>query len=119
MFGISLFLAAQIVSTQYTIAHVNIVDVRRGRIVADRTVYIENGRISRITKARPTQSPSTIDGRGKFLIPGLWDAYTYVLDGTAKGLPVLDLLVAYGVTDVRVVASEMSVPDQVAIRERI
>lgn len=119
MFGISLLLASLLVDTRHTIAHVNIVDVKRGRILEDRSVYIDNGRISRITKKAPPRSAEVIDGRGKFLIPGLWDAYTYALDGTAKGLPVLDLLVAYGVTDVRVVASEMAVPDQVATRERI
>jgi hypothetical protein len=119
MFAILLLLSSLLVGTSHTIAHVNIVDVKRGRILEDRSVYIDNGRISRITKKAPRQSATVIDGRGKFLIPGLWDTYTYALDGTAKGLPVLDLLVAYGVTDVRVVASEMPVADQVATRERI
>jgi imidazolonepropionase-like amidohydrolase len=45
-----------------------------------------------------------IDGRGKFLIPGLWDMHVHV--AMPGGRNVLPLYIANGVTGVRDMASD-------------
>jgi imidazolonepropionase-like amidohydrolase len=64
------------------------------------TVIISGNRISNIVEGMPDLAGSheVVDGKGKFLIPGLWDMHThlaYVGDVTCTAL------VAYGVTSVR------------------
>ncbi len=73
-----------------------------GRVSQAQTVEVENDRIAYVGPARDgtTQVPARrIDGRGKFLIPGLWDAHVHTL----RLAPQLQfpLLIANGVTSVR------------------
>jgi len=89
------------------IAHVTIVDVKTGSLLGDRDVDVDGGRI---TAVRPSGSPGAktarvVDGRGKFLIPGLWDCHIHLSWTTDSALP---LLIALGVTDVRDVGSSFS-----------
>jgi imidazolonepropionase-like amidohydrolase len=69
--------------------------------VAGRTVLVENGVITAVGASASMNLPpdtKVIDGRGKFLVPGLWDAHVHL--GTF-GESALPLLVAEGVTSVR------------------
>lgn len=73
-----------------------------GRVSAAQSVEIENDRITYVGPARDRTTPvpaRRIDGRGKFLIPGLWDAHVHTL----RLAPQLQfpLLIANGVTSVR------------------
>ena len=91
--------------------HVNVVDVRDGRVLADRTVIIEQGRITATAPADSLASPTgatLVDGRGKYLIPGLWDMHVHAAwPGIA---PVFaPLFVANGVTGVREMYGAMDV----------
>jgi imidazolonepropionase-like amidohydrolase len=84
------------------IAGVSIVDVRSGLAIPERNVVIEGGRIVSIGTDGATAMPAgslIVDGRGKFLLPALWDMHTHVLAFS----PLLDLplYVAFGVTNVR------------------
>ena len=85
------------------IQHVNIVDVRAGRVLEDRTVVIENGRITQVNPARHAKTPAgatIIDGRSRYLIPGLWDMHVHAAwPGIAQVFA--PLFVANGVTGVR------------------
>lgn len=69
---------------------------------ADHTVLIEGNRISRVGPSRsvsPPRGARIVPGRGKFLIPGLWDMHVH-LDIPA-GREMLALYVLLGVTGVR------------------
>src|SRR5688572_22002166 len=85
------------------IQHVNIVDVRAGRVLEDRTVVIENGRITQVNPARHAKTPAgatIIDGRSRYLIPGLWDMHVHAAwPGIAQVFA--PLFIANGVTGVR------------------
>ena len=68
---------------------------------ADMTVVVRGGRITAVesaTSAQPPEGAAVIDGRGKFLIPGLWDMHVHLAKAGAGSLP---LIVANGVTSVR------------------
>ena len=86
----------------YSLNHVNIVNIISGDISRDMTVLIEKGRIVEILPSNQYQPRSNyfdISAGGKYLIPGLWDMHTHSL----KLSPQLHhpLFLRYGVTSIR------------------
>lgn len=81
------------------VAGVTVIDTINGRAVPGQTVTIRNGTIVSVTAVDgQLQGAQRIDGRGKFLIPGLWDMHTHhQMTGEAS----LPLYVANGVTGTR------------------
>lgn len=94
-------------STPVAITHVTVIDVVRGRRLADRTVLIRGKQIARVAPAAAARVPAgsrVVDGRGRYLIPGLWDMHVhYFAEDRSEVLPLyfLELSVANGVTGVR------------------
>jgi imidazolonepropionase-like amidohydrolase len=81
------------------ITHVAVVNTVTGTLQRDATVVIDGTRIVSVGRtAKPPAGSSIVDGRGKFLIPGLWDMHAHLSWTTASALP---LLIATGVTGVR------------------
>src|SRR6266699_4741176 len=63
------------------IAHVAVVDVIAGRVQPDMTVEIRGRTIAAMSADRTVRIPrraTVIDGRGKYLIPGLWDLHVHL-----------------------------------------
>ena len=84
------------------IVGVNVVDVRSGTVLPDRTVIVEQGRIRAVGTGIPLpRGARVIDGRGggKYLMPALWDMHAHVY--AISPLLDLPLYIAYGVTNVR------------------
>ncbi len=82
------------------ITHVTVIGGSAPKPAADQTVLISGDRISAVGKADKVPIPAgarTVDGSGKFLIPGLWDMHVH---GT--GIPHFsELYIANGVTGIR------------------
>ena len=93
------------------IVDVTVINPRARSVLPHRTVIVERDRIVTIQpSSRTPLAPGTrlIDGRQKFLIPGLWDAHVHL---TKAGVLSLPLFVANGVTGVRDMGSDF---DEVA-----
>ncbi len=70
--------AAEPVSGDALIVHVNVIDTFHGTVLPDQSVLIKGDRILAIgQRAEDYTAPLVIDGRDKFLIPGLWDMHTH------------------------------------------
>jgi imidazolonepropionase-like amidohydrolase len=96
-------LRAQASQPTLALQHVNVVDVRAGRVLADQTVIVEGKRITNIGPAnsiRPPAGANIINGNTKFLIPGLWDMHVHAAWAGLDSI-FAPLFVANGVTDVR------------------
>lgn len=95
------------------ITHVTVIDTAGGPARPDMTVVVESGRISRVAPAAAAKIPEgarTIDGTGRFLIPGLWDMHIHAFfgDWVPGGREVtLPLFIANGVTGVRDMGSDL------------
>src|SRR5258706_1380004 len=88
--------------SKIAIIHVSVIDVRAGTIKPDMTVLIQGDRITEVRPSKNNESLSgkdiqVIDGRDKFLLPGLWDMHVHT-DGEDR---VLHFLLANGITGVR------------------
>jgi hypothetical protein len=89
------------------ISNVNVVDVEGSRILPSRTVVILDGCIVSVgTRAPAGRAVQRIDGQGKYLIPGLWDARTHALATAAEERIALPLYVAQGITSIRSTATQ-------------
>ncbi len=88
------------------ITNVNIADVNTGKILKNKTLAIDNNRISAIYDNEIVSSESTIviDGKGKYLIPGLWDMHAHYKWSHVDLDP---LLIANGITGIREMWGDM------------
>ena len=87
-------------STDYAIAHVNIVDAEAAIVLLDQTIVLHGNTISKVVASKDLKPPASlkvIDGSGKFVIPGLWDMHVHFRDATRD----LKMDVANGVLGVR------------------
>ena len=95
--------------------NVTVVDVRTGKLKPDQTVILERHRIFSIRPSKSAKYPPDADrvnGKGGYLIPGLWDMHVHLVFGDwfpdAKDIS-LPLFIANGVTSVRDMGSELDV----------
>jgi imidazolonepropionase-like amidohydrolase len=103
--------AAAEAAAPIAITHVTIIDTRGGPSSPDRTVVVSGDRITSVDDSgasTPPKAARLIDGRGKYLIPGLWDMHVHMfLQGADVGdVPPnirrhFSLFLANGVTGVR------------------
>jgi imidazolonepropionase-like amidohydrolase len=95
------------------LTNISVIDVQTGATRPAQTIIIEGNRIVAISSAASARIPAgarTVEGRGKFVIPGLWDMHVHA---TGPGLDklFLPMLVANGVTGVRDMFSRLSFYD--------
>lgn len=79
-----------------------VIDIERGVPLPNRTVIIEQGRITTVAPEGSVRVPAhaaRIDARGLHLMPALWDMHAHV--HAVSPLLDLPLYIAYGVTNVR------------------
>jgi hypothetical protein len=82
------------------ISHLTIIDATGAPARKDQTVLLEGERIKQIGPSESSHPPRTaqlVDGRGLYLIPGLWDMHVHVWDADLA----FPLFLANGVTGVR------------------
>lgn len=95
-------------SPSIVIENVTVINVDTGARWPDQTVMVTGNRIGAVGQAASVQRPGArvVDGRGKFLIPGLWDTHVHALfNGFDRAMPYL---AAIGVTSVRDMASSFA-----------
>lgn len=100
------------------IRNVTVIDVEHARTVAGQAVVLRGrdivavGADARI--ARAWRVARTIDGKHRFLIPGLWDMHVHFGGGSElieENKALLPLYVAHGITTIRDASGDL--PDQV------
>jgi len=89
------------------LTHANVVDVEQGRVLKNKTVVIDKGIIREIVdagEAKKYNAATTLEAKGKYLIPGLWDNHVHLRGGAAletETRNLLPLFIANGITTVR------------------
>ncbi|MDX2048256.1 MAG: amidohydrolase family protein [Chitinophagaceae bacterium] len=98
LFLLSCLLCTFSFSQSLLIENISIIDTEKGKLIKNVHVLIKDSVIVNISskKIQPV-SVKTIDGSGKYLIPGLWDMHTHIWSDEFY----FPLLIANGVTGVR------------------
>jgi imidazolonepropionase-like amidohydrolase len=95
------------------IVHVTVIDIETGKETQDQTVIIAGDRISELQdskSAKPLANAKVVEGRGKFLIPGLWDMHVHAV--FAERLDsMFPMFVANGVLGIRDMGTSMPLAD--------
>ncbi len=97
--------------------NVNLIDGTGSPAQPDMTVIVQEGRIVAVGKASQVavqNGTSIVNGRDKYLIPGLWDMHVHL---SKIGETALPLFIANGVTSVRDMGSDLD--EVIAWREEI
>lgn len=104
----------------YAFTNVNVIPMDSERVIADQTVIVRDGRITAVGPAASTAVPAgatTIDGTGRFLMPGLAEMHGHIPGANASmAEDVLFMYVAAGATTVRGMQGH---PSQLELRERV
>src|SRR5689334_21165975 len=99
--------------------NVNVVPFDRERILEGQTVIVRDGRIAQIGPANNVKVPAgalKIDGRGKYLMPGLADMHVHLSAQPDLAGQQLQLFLANGVTTVR---NMIGKPEHLLLRDRV
>jgi imidazolonepropionase-like amidohydrolase len=65
-------------SEELIVRNVTVIDGSGGPPMANAEVAVENGRFSAIRPSGTASAPNIVDGRGGFLLPGLWEGHTHL-----------------------------------------
>ncbi len=94
------------------IRNVTVVNVLAGKLRPHTTVVIVGRRITQVGPAATVAAPKgakVIDGRGRYLIPGLWDMHSHSLWSLEAMRSFLPLYVSQGVTGIRDMGGTLAV----------
>ncbi|HEV7904154.1 MAG TPA: amidohydrolase family protein [Pyrinomonadaceae bacterium] len=101
---------------------VNVIPMDRERVLTDQTVIVRDGVIAEIGDSRKVRVPrdaQRIDGRGKFLIPGLTDMHVHLFTDDeypdALAEDEFKIMLAQGVTTIRLMTGT---PEQLVLRAK-
>ncbi|MDP3774258.1 MAG: amidohydrolase family protein [Gemmatimonadales bacterium] len=112
---------AQEPPTVVAFTNVNVVPMDRERVLANQTVVVRDGRIAEIGPAARVRVPDDalrIDGRGRYLVPGVAEMHAHIPGGNASPAwveRVLFLYLANGVTTIR---GMLGGPSHLTLRDR-
>ena len=120
-------LTASVVSAQEPVTafeNVTVVPLDRDGSVANQTVVVRGEKIVSVGPSARAQVPSAatrIDGRGKFLMPGLAEMHAHVVgpqnpNHEAVNRDIMFLYVANGITSIRAM---LGAPNQLPLREQL
>jgi imidazolonepropionase-like amidohydrolase len=101
-----LWSALPLAAASIAVQDVTVIDIASGTPRPHMTVVVDEGKISRVGPAASIQIPASariVAGKGKFLIPGLWDMHVHLF--YKQYLP---LFIAFGVTGVQDMGSDFS-----------
>lgn len=100
------------------IRHVSVIDVEHGRANADQAVVLRGPDIVAVgpdkSIVKVWRTNGTIEGKGRFLIPALWDMHVHFGGGPdliEENKALLPLYVAHGITTIRDCSGDL--PDSV------
>jgi len=100
------------------IRHATVIDVEHARSVDDQAVVLRGADIVAVGSdadiAKAWTAAQTVDGKGRFLIPGLWDMHVHFGGGPdliEENKALLPLYIAHGITTIRDCSGDL--PEQV------
>ena len=94
--------------------NVNAIDAVHG-LRRDQTIVVKKAKIAEVGASSDVRVPSDgriVDGRGKYLIPGLWDAHVHLTFNASITPAMFPLLIVNGITSIRDTGGRLETIDQ-------
>jgi hypothetical protein len=113
-------LAAQ--STPVAFTNVTVLPMDGDRRLAEQTVIVQDGRITAMGPAARTRVPAgatRIDGRGKFLMPGLAEMHAHVPPGSPTQEQLADIMFLYVANGITTIRGMLGAPYQIQLKEQL
>jgi hypothetical protein len=113
--------AAQPALGVYAITDVTVVPMDRERLLPGRTVIVRDGRIESVGPARSARIPAgaiRIEGRGRYLMPGLAEMHAHV-PGGADPQWAEDVLFLYAANGITFARGMLGAPAHLQLRSRL
>lgn len=109
-------------SAPIAITNVTVIPMDRERTLPDQTVIIRDGRIVAVGPAARTTVPAgatRIDGRGKFLMPGLAEMHAHVPPGSPTDEQLADIMFLYVANGITTIRGMLGAPYQIQLKEKL
>ncbi|HUF29450.1 MAG TPA: amidohydrolase family protein [Gemmatimonadaceae bacterium] len=106
----------------FAFVDVTVIPMDLAGAVPGQTVLVSDGVITSIgpvSRVRPRAGDTVIDGRGKFLIPGLAEMHAHVPGGNAPEQLVRDIMFLYVANGVTTIRGMLGAPMQLELREQL
>lgn len=104
------------------IRNITVVDVRDGKTEAGQDVFLRDGRIVWTGVAGTSSLPSAgleIQGKGLYLVPGLWDSHVHIYSVEGEQDTALELYLLNGVTSIRDMGALITLEAQLQVNAEI
>jgi hypothetical protein len=106
-------------SSPIVFSGVSVIPMDRETVLSNQTVIVENGRITYVGGPRPAPAGATvIDGRGKFLMPGIAEFHAHVPSGS-QAIHAHRTLSLYALAGVTTARGMLGAPMHLALRDSI
>jgi imidazolonepropionase-like amidohydrolase len=119
--GVPPAVPAATATAEFAIVDVTVIDPRDGRRIPRQVVLIEGGRVAAVGDVGAVAVPAgaeRVDGRTRFLLPGLHDMQVHALWDPVVRDTFLPALLAHGVTGVRDMGGTLDVLAQVRAEQQ-
>ena len=105
----------------YAITNVTVVPMDRERLIPGQTVIVRDGRIASISPAGRARIPAgatRIEGRGRYLMPGLAEMHAHVPPNPAETQWTEDVLFLYAANGITFARSMLGAPHHLELRAK-
>ncbi len=107
-------------STATLISNTNIVNVRSGKVLKNRQVIVDSGKIKKISKnvGNLDAFAKKIDGQGKYLIPGLAEMHAHIPPPSTDAKRIEETLFLYLSNGITTIRGMLGDPTHLVLREK-
>lgn len=115
-------LAAPAAAQTVAFTDVSVLPMDRETVVPNQTVVVRDGRIVAVGAAGSVQVPAgaqRIDGRGRFLMPGMAEMHAHLPGPNAPPQLMQDILFLYVANGITTIRGMLGAPNQFEARERV
>ena len=101
--------------------NVNVIPMDRERVLEGQTVIVRDGRIASIEPSARARIPAgalRVDGRGKYLMPGLAEMHAHIPGAQAPEQVIRDIFTLYVANGVTTIRGMLGAPNQLTLRAK-
>jgi len=109
-------------TTPVAFTNVTVLTMDGDRRLSNHTVIVTGGRITAMGPSASTRVPSgatQIDGRGKFLMPGLAEMHAHVPPGNPTQEQLADIMFLYVANGITTIRGMLGAPYQISLKEQL